>query len=102
MGGGYLTALAAAVPGAIDFFLIVPKQGRVARAASIHALLALSLLVVYAVNLALRLGRAGGRGGSVWAPLGLSVAGVARLALAAWFGGELVSRYRIGVQERDS
>lgn len=46
MGGGYLTALAAAVPGAIDFFLIVPKQGRVARAASIHALLTLSLLVV--------------------------------------------------------
>lgn len=99
MAVGYAGALAAAVPGAIDFFLIVPSRRPVSRAAGTHAVLALSLLIVYAINLGLRLGPPASQGPSLWVAVGLSALGLGVLTATAWFGGELVFRYRIGVEE---
>lgn len=101
MAAGYAGALAAAVPGAVDFFLVVPSRGRGLRAAAAHALLGLGLLLLYGVNLGLRLGAPWDAPTNLWLTLGLSAAGVALLTVAAWFGGELVYRHRIGVHESD-
>lgn len=99
LAAGYVGAFAAAVPGAVDFFLVVPTRGTVSRTAAAHALMGLSLLVLYGVNLGLRLGIPGGEPTPLWPVIGLSAVGMVLLTLAAWFGGELVYRHRIGVHE---
>lgn len=100
MSAGYAGAFVAAIPGAVDFFLVVPSRGAAARIAATHAVLALSLLVVYGINLGLRLAAAGKEGALLWVLLGLSAVGVGLLTAAAWFGGELVYRHHIGVWEQ--
>lgn len=100
MAAGYAGAFTAAVPGAVDFFLVIPSRGAAARIAATHAVLALSLLVVYGINLGLRLAAAGKEGALLWVLLGLSAVGVGLLTAAAWFGGELVYRHHIGVCEQ--
>ena len=100
MAAGYAGALAAAVPGAVDFFLVVPSCRKISRAAGAHAVLGLSLLVVYGINLALRIGTPADEATNMWVAVGLSALGLSLLTLAAWFGGELVYRYHIGVSER--
>lgn len=99
MALGYAGALVAIVPGAIDFFLVVPGRRPVSRVAGLHAALGLSLLVVYGINLALRLGAPPGAVSRLPPPVLLSAGGLGLLALTAWFGGELVYRYRIGVRD---
>lgn len=94
----YGLTVAAVVPGAIDFVLVVPGRGPASRVAALHAVLGLSLLVLYGINLALRLGAPAGAASTLPA-VGLSAGGLGLLALTAWFGGELVYRYRIGVRE---
>ncbi len=91
MIAGLLGAVAAAVPGLIDFFSITdPRAGRVAL---LHLVVNAGLVVLFAVNAWLR---------SVLAPdsmlpLLLSIVGIAGLVVAGWLGGELVYVHRVGV-----
>jgi len=93
---GLVGAVAAAVPGAIDFFSITdPPAGRVAL---LHLLVNAGLVVLFALNAWLR---------SVLLPgsvllLVLSVVGIAGLVVSGWLGGELVYVHRIGVSASSS
>jgi nitrite reductase/ring-hydroxylating ferredoxin subunit/uncharacterized membrane protein len=100
--GGYLalagiaTALLAAVPGLIDYVRTVPPDSSGKRRATLHMVLNLSVVAMFAV--ATWLGRASP------APetpiLVLEGLATAMLFVAGWHGGVLVSRNQISVDHR--
>jgi uncharacterized membrane protein len=84
MAGGLLGALAAAVPGYLDYrTTTVPAIKRIGRW---HMLINLSLVVLFAINLWLRMESEPG----ATLPIILSVIAVAMLGVSGWLGGELV------------
>lgn len=91
MVGGFIGALAAAVPGLIDLLSIVnPKVRKIGYT---HMGLNLTAVVLYAANLWLRFhGTA-----NTSTPLVLSVIGVLILGVSGWLGGEMVHRHGVGV-----
>lgn len=91
MAGGFIGALAAAIPGLID--LLSLANPRIKRIALIHMGLNLTAVVLYAINLWLRFHGASPTG----APLLLSVIGVGVLAVSGWLGAEMVHRHGVGV-----
>ena len=94
---GIVMALVAAVPGAIDYFSVVPPRSSGQQRARKHALLNLSAVALFVVAWLLRLGPS-------ISPevlrLGLEAAGVGLLSLGSWMGGTLVSRNQISVDHR--
>ena len=92
MAGGWIGALAAAVPGLIDYFGMSP--GAAKRTATTHMTLNLVVVTLYAINLWIRWA---GNGAGGW-PVGLSVVAVLLMAAAGWLGGELV--YVHGAKEK--
>ena len=93
MAGGWIGALAAAVPGLIDYFSMSP--GAAKRTATTHMTLNLVAVALYAVNLWMRWA---GDGAAGWT-IGLSVVAVLLLAAAGWLGGELVYVHG-GIEEK--
>jgi uncharacterized membrane protein len=84
MAGGIIGALLAAVPGYLDYrTTTVPAIQRIGRW---HMLINLSLVVLFAINLWLRMGSEPG----AVLPVILSVIGVAMLGVSGWLGGEMV------------
>jgi uncharacterized membrane protein len=100
MGLGILAALAAAVPGLIDYFGPVQRSAPAKAVAFVHASLNFSVVAIYAVNWWFRV-----NGANYGAPLALAVAlsvlGFGLLAISGWLGGELVYRYGVGIDARD-
>jgi len=94
MLGGLIGALAAAVPGLIDYFSLSESAAK--RIATRHMTINLIVVALYGVNLWLRMGD---RSAAGW-PLALSVAGVVLLAISGWLGGELVYVHGVGVEEK--
>src|SRR5439155_3428583 len=94
---GILTALAAAVPGFIDYFPTVPPHSSGKERATKHMLLNLATVAVFAVAAILRVRTPGTPVNSV---LILEAVGVAMLSMAGWLGGVLVSRNQISVDHR--
>ena len=91
MVAGLLGALAAAVPGVIDFFAITdPRAGRVAL---LHLAINAGLILLFGVNAWVRALLAP----TSMFPLLLSVVGIAGLMVSGWLGGELVYVHRVGV-----
>src|SRR5215510_10484014 len=91
MAAGLLGALAAAVPGVIDFFAITdPRAGRVAL---LHLAINAGLVLLFGVNAWLRTLLSS----ASMIPLLLSVVGIAGLTVSGWLGGELVYVHRVGV-----
>ena len=92
---GLGTAVAAAVPGIIDYFGTVPRGTKASRSATQHALFNVSALVCFALGRTMR--RADGQLG----PRGLALAllGTGLLSAGGWLGGELVYHDRIGVAD---
>jgi|SRR5215813_4257099 len=91
MVAGLLGALAAAVPGVIDFFAITdPRAGRVAL---LHLAVNAGLVLLFGVNAWLRTLLSP----TSMVPLLLSVVGIAGLTVSGWLGGELVYVHRVGV-----
>lgn len=92
MVGGLVGALAAAVPGFIDFLTIRDTETRTTAWA--HMLINLSVVALYAVNLWLR----------TWSPplvvlpVVLSAIAVVLLTISGWLGGELVYVRGMGVE----
>jgi uncharacterized membrane protein len=92
MAGGLIGALLAAAPGFVDWLSLA--QPRVRQIATYHMALNLAVVALYAVNLYLRTQLPPG----ARAPVILSVAAVALLAVSGWLGGELVYVHGVGVQ----
>lgn len=91
MAGGVVGALAAAVPGFIDFLSL--REPRVKRIALTHMIINLTVVALFAVNLWLRTRTApGGR-----TPIALSAVAVVLLGISGWLGGELVFRHGVAV-----
>lgn len=91
MVGGFVGALAAAIPGLID--LLSLTDPRIRKIAFIHMGLNTTAVALYAINLWLRFHGSPGTG----APLLLSLAGVALLGVSGWLGGEMVHHHGVGV-----
>lgn len=99
LAAGCIGALAAAIPGFIDWLAI--KNGEVKKAANWHARLNVIALIVFAISFFLRLGNYSHLvGRKLTIPFLLSLVGVILITISGWLGGELVFRYGIG-QTRD-
>lgn len=95
---GVVSALVAAVPGFIDY-LTIPNGTRAKSVATLHMILNLIIVALFAGSLVLR---AGGDRDYVVAGLGAMLPGWVAVALAVvsgWLGGELVERLGIGVHD---
>ena len=99
MGIGIIGGLLAAIPGLIDYLTVVPK-GLAKRQATLHMVLNVSIVALFAINLGLRLFSTASTGTNWWLSLTLTIIGNATLLFSGWLGGELVYRHRIGVEER--
>ena len=98
IAAGCIGAVAAAIPGIIDWLAI--KNGEVKRAANWHARLNIAALVVFAISLFLRLGKYSELvGRKLTIPFLLSLVGVILITISGWLGGELVFRYGVGVDK---
>jgi uncharacterized membrane protein len=95
IAAGCVGAVAAAIPGIIDWLAI--KNGEVKKAANWHARLNIAALVVFAISFFLRLGRYSELvGRRLTIPFLLSLVGVILITISGWLGGELVFRYGVG------
>jgi len=84
MAGGLLGALAAAVPGYLDFRSFSdPRKQRIGRW---HMRINLAIVVLFGIDLWLRMRSAPGES----LPILISFVGIAMLAVSGWLGGELV------------
>jgi nitrite reductase/ring-hydroxylating ferredoxin subunit/uncharacterized membrane protein len=84
---GVLAMVASAVTGAADY---IDVDGKAGNRATVHSMLMVTALVVYAISLAIRAGDPAGRA----LPIGLAIVGYVILTLGANIGGDLV--YLIG------
>ena len=95
LAAGCIGAVAAAIPGIIDWLSI--KNGDVKKAANWHARLNITALVVFAASLFLRMGSYSELvGRKLTIPFLLSLVGVILISISGWLGGELVFRYGVG------
>ena len=92
---GLVSALAAAVPGIVDYFGSVPPGSRARRSATRHAICNVSGLVCFL----LADGRRTPGGRLPPEAMALSICGTALLGVGGWLGGELVYHERIGVDD---
>ena len=91
MVGGIAGGLLAVIPGFIDWFSL--RTAQVQRLGTIHMVLNLVLVALFAVNAWIRLALPV----SDAIPLTLSIVGVLLLGISGWLGGEMVYVHRVGV-----
>jgi uncharacterized membrane protein/nitrite reductase/ring-hydroxylating ferredoxin subunit len=92
---GIVMALAAAIPGFIDFLYTVPPESSAKKRATTHALFNLCMLALFIGALIIRTSHAT----SAW-PVVLEGAGFILMSVAGWMGGTLVHRNQVGVDPR--
>jgi uncharacterized membrane protein len=92
MIGGTLAALVAAIPGTIDMLSLT---GRPKKLALTHMALNVTIVLLYAVNIGMRITEPAVGG----LPLVLSIVAIALLAASGWIGGQLVYVHRVAVRE---
>ena len=98
LAGGCIGAVAAAIPGLIDWVSI--KNPAVKRIANWHARLNVIALLIFAASLYLRM-RSGGAAMVGWGlkiPFLLSFVGVILIAISGWLGGSLSFEHGVGVR----
>jgi nitrite reductase/ring-hydroxylating ferredoxin subunit/uncharacterized membrane protein len=96
-GLGIATALAAAVPGVIDYVFAVPPKSSAKTRATNHMFANISALGLFAVS---RLGRRGADDRPPAWTVATELCGLGLLTTAGWLGGTLVYRNQIGVDHR--
>jgi uncharacterized membrane protein len=93
---GIIGAVAAAVPGLIDWLSITNKT--VVKIANWHARLNVIALLVFAASFYLRTTSGASLvSGSYTIPLALSVLGVILITISGWLGGEMVFKHGVAV-----
>jgi uncharacterized membrane protein len=90
MIGGLIGALIAAIPGTID---LMSLRGTPKKLALTHAALNVAVVVLFAVNIGLRIGGSDVAG----APLALSVIAITLLGASGWLGGHMVYVHGVAV-----
>jgi uncharacterized membrane protein/nitrite reductase/ring-hydroxylating ferredoxin subunit len=94
---GCVTAVLAALPGALDWFTVVPPSSSAKQRGLIHGgLNSLDLLLF--IYIAYRLGSSANEPDGL--TLGLMGIGVVILGISGWLGGTLVYRNQIGIDHR--
>ena len=100
IAAGLLGAVAAAIPGLIDWLSI--KDAAVKRIADWHARLNITAVIVFAASLYFRM-----RIGAHWVnwnmrlPVILSALGVVLIGISGWLGGALTFGHGVGVAPQD-
>jgi nitrite reductase/ring-hydroxylating ferredoxin subunit/uncharacterized membrane protein len=94
IAAGVVSALAAAVPGLIDYLGTVPPDSTGKMRATRHGLLMIGATTLFAIAFVLRDGT-----GDIVASA-IELAGVLALVIAGWMGGTLVIRNQIGIDHR--
>jgi uncharacterized membrane protein len=95
IAAGCLGAVAAAIPGIVDWLSITNKE--VKRIADWHARLNIIALIVFTISLYFRM-----RAGAHWVnynmriPFLLSFLGVVLISISGWLGGELTFKHGVG------
>jgi uncharacterized membrane protein len=97
MAGGLIGALAAAVPGFIDFFYYQGGKPPLVKVAKIHMVINLTAVAIFAVNIWLR----SGESETADLHLALSVIGVVLILISSWLGGQMVHVHGVGVEGRE-
>jgi len=90
MIGGTVGALIAAIPGTIDMLSL---HGAVKKIALTHMALNLTVVLIYAINIGMRINGSAVEG----LPLAFSIAAIALLAVSGWLGGHMVYVHRVAV-----
>ena len=90
--GGLVGALLAAIPGVIDMLSLTGAPKKIALT---HGAINLTVVVLYAINLGMRINGAEIAG----LPLALSIVAITLLAVSGWLGGHMVYVHRVGVDE---
>jgi nitrite reductase/ring-hydroxylating ferredoxin subunit/uncharacterized membrane protein len=93
---GVATGVLAAVPGLVDYLLVVPPNSSGKRRATVHLLSNAIALTLFTLAL---LVRAESATAGLMA-LGFELAGLAALSVGGWLGGTLVYRNQIAVDHR--
>ena len=96
---GLLGNLGAVLTGLPDFFAIKKEVPPAWNAATTHLVIGLGLVLLYAINFALHNWGDPLAGGNSILPFILSLVGAGLLGLQGWYGGELVFRHKVGVEE---
>jgi len=95
MVGGFVGALCAAIPGLVDLlFLWSSANAHIRKTAITHMAINLVIVVLYAINIGLRIDDMTDNRG---APLILSFVAVLALVVSGWLGGMLVHEHGVGV-----
>jgi len=94
---GVATAVLAALPGFIDWAKAIPNRTRAKRDGTVHMLLNLTVLALFAVNLALQRPQLGEERPEYLVALLLSGLGVLLTLGAGWMGWRLVQTHHVGV-----
>jgi uncharacterized membrane protein len=92
MIGGVVGAAIAAIPGVIDMLSL---QGAPKKIALTHMAINITVVVLYAVNIGMRINGAEVAG----LPLAFSILGIGLLAVSGWLGGHMVYVHRVAVDE---
>ncbi|HET6890756.1 MAG TPA: DUF2231 domain-containing protein [Pyrinomonadaceae bacterium] len=93
---GIIGAIAAAVPGLIDWLSITDRT--VVKIANWHARLNVIALIVFAISFYLRTTSGANLvNGSYTIPVALSVLGVVLITISGWLGGEMVFKHGVAV-----
>jgi uncharacterized membrane protein len=92
MIAGTLAAVIAAVPGTIDMLSLSARPKKLALT---HMALNVTIVLLYAVNIGMRITEPAVGG----LPLILSIVAIVLLATSGWLGGQLVYEHRVGVNE---
>ena len=97
---GLLGNLGAVVTGLPDFFAIRKEVPPAWNAATTHLVIGLGLVLLYVINFALHNWGEPPVGGDTILPFILSLVGAGLLGLQGWYGGELVFRHKVGVENQ--
>lgn len=98
---GVVSALVAAIPGAVDLLAVVPARTVARKTGVTHAIANVTALVLFAINLYLMADARGDREPlNTTAALALTGGGVLLTLIAGWFGWEMVQRHHVGVVEQ--
>ena len=92
MGGGIVGALAAAIFGFVDVLSVPPGPRKTGLT---HMAINLVIVVLYVINLWLRLRTPESPGNLIW----LSVIAIALLVISGWLGGKMVYVHGIAVDD---
>jgi uncharacterized membrane protein len=101
MVGGLIGALCAAIPGFIDLLYYKGGAPPVKKIALTHMTINLTTVVLYAINIWLRVRDPSNIGPNMSTPVLLSIIGVALLCVSGWLGGQMVNVYGVGVEGRE-